>query len=52
MAAKAIENFVALEEWQHAEIEAGLAEAADGQFAGADDVARVISKYVQPARKP
>lgn len=51
MAAKATENFVAREEWQLAEIEAGLAEAGYGQFAGADDVARVISKYVQSDRK-
>ena len=49
MAAKAIEDFVAREEWQLAEIEAGLAEAESGQFASSDDVAGVIGKYVQPA---
>lgn len=49
MAAKAIEDFVAREEWQLAEIEAGLAEAENSQFASTDDVARVIAKYVQPA---
>lgn len=52
MAAKAIEDFVAREEWQLAEIEAGLAEAESGQFASSDDVGRVIGKYVQPARQP
>jgi predicted transcriptional regulator len=52
MAAKAIEDFVAREEWQLAEIEAGLAEAESGQFASSDDVAGVIGKYVQPARQP
>jgi len=52
MAAKAIEDFVAREEWQLAEIEAGLAEAESGQFASSDDVASVIAKYVQPARQP
>jgi len=52
MAAKAIEDFVAREEWQLAEIEAGLAEADSGQFASSDDVGRVIGKYVQPARRP
>ncbi|WP_394691510.1 CopG family ribbon-helix-helix protein [Hoeflea sp.] len=49
MAAKAIEDFVAREEWQLAEIEAGIAEAERGEFASTDDVARVIAKYVQPA---
>lgn len=49
MAAKAIEDFVAREEWQLAEIEAGLAEAEAVQFASSEDVAGVISKYVQPA---
>lgn len=52
MAAKAIEDFVAREEWQLAEIEAGLAQAESGQFASSDDVAGVIDKYVQPARQP
>jgi len=49
MAAKAIEDFVAREEWQLAEIEAGFGEAETGEFASSDDVARVIAKYVQPA---
>ncbi|MCY0092694.1 CopG family ribbon-helix-helix protein [Hoeflea ulvae] len=49
MAAKAIEDFVAREEWQLAEIEAGLAEAESGKFASAHEVDRVIAKYVQPA---
>jgi len=35
MAAQAIEDFVAREEWQLAEIEAGLAEADRGEFTGA-----------------
>ena len=52
LAARAIEDFVAREEWQLAEIEAGLAEAESGKFAGADDVAQVIAKYAQPARQP
>uniref|UniRef100_UPI00310160A3 CopG family ribbon-helix-helix protein n=1 Tax=Neorhizobium sp. EC2-8 TaxID=3129230 RepID=UPI00310160A3 len=46
MAAQAIEDFVAREEWQLAEIEAGIAEADRGDFASDDDVARVVSKYV------
>ena len=52
MAARAIEDFVAREEWQLAEIEAGLAEAESGQFANPDDVSRVIANYVQPDRQP
>lgn len=51
MAARAIEDFVAREEWQLAEIEAGLVEARSGQFASANDVAQVIARYVQPARE-
>ena len=47
MAAKAIEDFVSREEWQLAEIEAGIAEADRGEFANDDDVARVVGKYVK-----
>ncbi|MBP1845633.1 putative transcriptional regulator [Rhizobium petrolearium] len=47
MAAQAIEDFVAREEWQLAEIEAGIVEADRGDFASDDDVARVVSKYVK-----
>ncbi|WP_340159200.1 CopG family ribbon-helix-helix protein [uncultured Hoeflea sp.] len=52
MAARAIEDFVAREEWQLAEIEAGLVEARSGQFASASEIAQVIARYVQPAREP
>ncbi len=47
MAAQAIEDFVSREEWQLAEIEAGIAEADRGEFASDDDVARVVRKYVK-----
>lgn len=47
MAAQAIEDFVSREEWQLAEIEAGIAEAERGEFASDDDVARVVGKYVK-----
>ena len=46
MAARAIEDFIAREDWQLAEIEAGLAEADRGEFASADDVTDVVGKYV------
>lgn len=47
MAAQAIEDFVSREEWQLAEIEAGIAEADRDEFANDDDVARVVAKYVK-----
>jgi predicted transcriptional regulator len=47
MAAQAIEDFVSREEWQLAEIEAGIAEANRGEFASDDDVSRVVRKYVK-----
>lgn len=51
IAAKAIEDYVAREEWQLAEIEAGLTEADRGEFAAESDLANIISKYVTPARQ-
>lgn len=49
IAEQAVAYFVAREEWQVAEIEAGLAEAEAGDFASADDVAAVFAKYINPA---
>jgi len=46
VAAQAIEDFVSREEWQLAEIEAGLIEADCGEFANESEVAAVIGKYV------
>lgn len=51
MAAQAIEDFVEQQEWQLAEIEAGLAEADRGEFASDEDVAKVVGKYVKSARQ-
>ena len=45
VAAQDIEYFVAREEWQLAEIEAGLAEAIRGDFASEAEVDRVFNKY-------
>jgi predicted transcriptional regulator len=45
VAADAIEDFLAREEWQLAEIEAGLAEADRGEFATEDEVNAVFAKY-------
>ncbi|RWN58186.1 CopG family ribbon-helix-helix protein [Mesorhizobium sp.] len=47
VAAQAIEDFVAREEWQLAEIEAGLADVERGDFASDRDVAAVVGKYVK-----
>ncbi|MBK5571380.1 CopG family ribbon-helix-helix protein [Ensifer sp. SSB1] len=51
MAAEAIEAFVEQQEWQLAEIEAGLAEADRGEFASDEDVAKVVGKYLKSARQ-
>ncbi|NVD42004.1 ribbon-helix-helix protein, CopG family [Ensifer sp. HO-A22] len=51
MAAEAIEAFVDQQEWQLAEIEAGLAEVERGEFASDEDVAKVFGKYVKSARQ-
>ncbi|WP_448950003.1 CopG family ribbon-helix-helix protein [Labrys neptuniae] len=48
VAAKAIEDFVARESWQLAEIEAGLADANRGDFATEAEVEAVLSKYLRP----
>jgi predicted transcriptional regulator len=46
IAALAIEEFIEREEWQTAEIEAGLREAENGDFASEEEVAAVFSKYI------
>jgi predicted transcriptional regulator len=51
VAAQAIEDFVAREAWQLAEIEAGLAEAGQGDFASPAELAAAVSKYVKPTRR-
>ena len=45
LATKAIEDYVALNAWQIGKIEAGIAAADRADFAGDDDVARVVAKY-------
>ncbi|MGF0538053.1 CopG family ribbon-helix-helix protein [Agrobacterium sp. ES01] len=44
VAADAIRDFVAREEWQLEEIEAGLAEAERGDFASDDEVHAVLAR--------
>ena len=50
MAARAIEDFVAREEWQLAEIEAGLAEADRCEFGTPEELANIVGKYVRFTR--
>jgi predicted transcriptional regulator len=45
---RAIEDFVSREEWQLAEIEAGMADADRGDFAGAEEVSAVLARYSKP----
>lgn len=48
-AAEAIEEYVERQEWQLAEVEAGLADAEAGDFASPQELAGVIARYVKPA---
>ena len=45
-AAKAIEEYIALNAWQIAKIEAGIGAADRGDFADDQDVAQVLGKYL------
>jgi predicted transcriptional regulator len=45
LVAKAVEEYVALNAWQIGKIEAGIAAADRGDFADADDLARVRKKF-------
>jgi len=42
---RAVEDYVALNAWQLGKIEAGIAAADRGDFAAADEVARVKAKF-------
>ncbi|MBB3291070.1 MULTISPECIES: CopG family ribbon-helix-helix protein [Rhizobium] len=51
MAAQQIEDYVAREEWQIAEVEAGLAEAKRGEFVTDEEMTKVIRKYTRSAHQ-
>jgi predicted transcriptional regulator len=51
VAVQAIEDFVAREAWQLADIEAGLREAERGDFASNVEVAATIAKYTKRKRR-
>jgi predicted transcriptional regulator len=51
LAAQAIDDYLTREEWQIAEIEAGIADADQGRFASAEDLASVVAKYAAPSRR-
>ena len=50
LAAQAIEDYVVREEWQLAEIQAGLVEADSQDFATAEDLGRVLAKHLRIGR--
>lgn len=50
VARQAIEDFIAREEWQLSEIEAGIAEADRGEFASDAEIADVLAKYLGRSR--
>ncbi len=45
LAARAFEEYIALNAWQIAKIEAGIAAADQGDFGDDHEVARVLGKY-------
>ena len=51
VAAQAIGDFVAREEWQLADIEAGVREADKGDFATEPEGAATIAKYTRRRRR-
>ena len=51
VAAQAIGDFIEREEWQLADIEAGLREADRGEFATDAQVAATIAKYTKRKRR-
>jgi RHH-type rel operon transcriptional repressor/antitoxin RelB len=50
LAAEAIRDYVALNDWQIEEIQKGIAEADRGEFASPAEVARVRRKWARRAR--
>jgi len=49
LAAEAVREFVALNEWQIEEIKKGLAEADRGEFASDKEVAAVVKRWTRRA---
>ena len=45
LATEALRDYVALNEWQLGELEAAVKEADDGDYASADDIRAVLSKW-------
>ncbi len=44
----AVQDYLDLQNWQIKKIEAGLAAAERGDFAGDDEIARIAAKYSTP----
>lgn len=49
VAAEAIREYVALNEWQTQEIKSGISEADRGEFAKDEDVLRLVRKWTRRA---
>ncbi|MBL8574875.1 MAG: hypothetical protein JNM13_14460 [Hyphomicrobiaceae bacterium] len=47
VATQAIESYIQFSEGQVAEIEAGIAEADQGDFANASEIASVLARYIK-----
>ena len=45
LVSRAVEDYVALNEWQIAKVEAGLKEADRGEFASDKEIARIRRKF-------
>jgi RHH-type rel operon transcriptional repressor/antitoxin RelB len=50
VAAEALREYVALNEWQISEIRKALAEADRGEFASSEEVKRTLKKWTRRAR--
>lgn len=49
LVARAVQDYVALNEWQVGRIEEGIQAADAGDFSSDEDIARIRAKYLRPA---
>jgi predicted transcriptional regulator len=49
LVSQAVQDYLALEGWQIDKIRAGIAAAERGNFAGEEEMARIVEKYSTPA---
>ena len=48
LVSEAVHDYLALQDWQIDKIRAGIAAAERGDFAGEDEIARIVEKYSTP----